>query len=36
VGEGDPLDPVVVDDSEEGREAEVDGHAHLGPEEGEK
>jgi len=36
VGEGDPLDPVAVDDSEEGREAEVDGHAHLGPEEGEK
>jgi acetyl-CoA carboxylase carboxyl transferase alpha subunit len=29
VGEGDPLDPVVVDDNGDGRESEVDGHAHL-------
>ena len=33
VGEGDPLDPGVVDDSDGGRGSEVAGHAHLASEE---
>jgi len=35
VGEGDPLDPDAADDTDEERDAEVDGHAHLGSEESE-
>lgn len=33
VGEGERLAPDAADDIEEGRETEVDGHAHLGSEE---
>ena len=33
VGEGEPLAPAAADDIDEGRDTEVDGHAHLGREE---
>jgi acetyl-CoA carboxylase carboxyl transferase subunit alpha len=36
VGEGERLAPDAADDTEEGRQSEVDGHAHLGDEEGDK
>ena len=36
VGEGQRLAPDAADDIEEGRQTEVDGHAHLGDEEGDK
>jgi hypothetical protein len=36
VGEGEPLAPEAADDIDEGRDTEVDGHAHLGDEESEK
>jgi hypothetical protein len=32
VGEGNPLDPVVVDDNGNGQATEVDAHRHLGTE----
>ena len=32
VGEGQRLAPEAVDDTDEGRESEVDGHSHLGEE----
>ena len=36
VGEGGRLAPDAADDTEEGRQSEVDGHAHLGDEESDK
>ena len=36
VGEGEPLAPDAADDTDEGRESEVDGHAHLDHEETEE
>ena len=36
VGEGERLAPDAADDIAEGRQAEVDGHAHLGDEESDK
>ncbi len=36
VGEGERLAPEVVDDNEEGRDSEVDGHSHLAEEESDK
>jgi len=36
VGEGEPLAPGAADDIDEGRDTEVDGHAHLDSEESDK